>query len=118
MTLDEIGQITKTSKLKPTLVSTGMKCHMEDNQYLEKTVLTTSFLEQLVNEYGIKLIKVDLTNKHSEAEALLRALGSVSIPVTAIFPSGEKANQPLVLRDVYTSEQLEKALQLAIKSSE
>lgn len=85
---------------------------------LEKTVLTTSFLEQLVNEYGIKLIKVDLTNKYSEAEALLRALGSVSIPVTAIFPSGEKSNQPLVLRDVYTSEQLEKALYLAIKNSQ
>lgn len=84
---------------------------------LEKTVLTPSFLDQLVKEYGVKLIKVDLTHKHTEAEVLLRALGSVSIPVTAIFPVGDNASQPLVLRDVYTSEQLEKALNLAIRGS-
>ena len=41
---------------------------------------------------------------------LLRALDSVSIPATAIFPKGLLSNSPLVLRDLYTSGQLDQAL--------
>lgn len=82
---------------------------------LEKTVLTPDLLEQYVKEYGIKLVRVDLTHKDVEAETLLRALGSVSIPVTAIFPTGDKAIQPFVLRDIYTSDQLEYALKSVLK---
>lgn len=39
--LAEMAQITSELKVKPTLVSTGMKCHLEDNQYL-KLVLRSS----------------------------------------------------------------------------
>lgn len=35
ITLDEIANITKELKSKVTLVSTGMKCYMKTNQYLE-----------------------------------------------------------------------------------
>lgn len=84
---------------------------------LEKTVLTPNVLEQIIKEYEIKLIRVDLTHKDAEAEALLRALGSVSIPVTAIFPGDSNATRPLVLRDIYTSEQLEHALEGILKKN-
>lgn len=38
LTLNEIGACTKVSGAKPTLVPTGIKCHMNKNQYLEISV--------------------------------------------------------------------------------
>ncbi len=81
---------------------------------MEQTVLTPSRLQPFIKQYGIRLVKVDLTRKNHEAESLLRALGNVSIPVTAIFPAGTLASSPLVLRDLYTAAQLEHALTTAI----
>lgn len=77
---------------------------------LERTVLTPERLNALAARYGLRLVRVDLTRPDPDAEALLRAVGSVSIPVTAIFPKGFLANSPLVLRDIYTARQLEAAL--------
>ncbi len=78
---------------------------------LEHTVLTPATLEPLIQEYDLELIRVDLTRAHAEGEALQQALQSVSLPLTAIFPKGENAHAPLVLRDLYTSNQLRQALQ-------
>lgn len=79
-------------------------------KFLEQTVLTPKRLRDIRERYGLRLIKVDLTRPDPEAQALLRAIGSVSIPVTALFPKGLLANSPLVLRDLYTSSQLDAAL--------
>lgn len=38
MSIDDMARITKELKAKPTLVSTGMKCYLEPNTYLELTV--------------------------------------------------------------------------------
>lgn len=78
---------------------------------LEHTVLTPSRLEALTRHYGVQLLRVDLTRPDPDGEALLRALGSVSIPVAAIFPAGDEADHPLVLRDLYTAGQLENAFE-------
>lgn len=77
---------------------------------LERAVLAPERLNALADRYGLRLVRVDLTRPNPEGEALLRALGSVSIPVTAVFPRGFLANSPLVLRDLYTARQLEEAL--------
>jgi thiol:disulfide interchange protein DsbD len=60
-------------------------------------------------------IKVDLTKEDAEKQQFLEALGSNSIPVVAIFPKGEKAHSPVVLRDIFTSGQMEDALREAFK---
>lgn len=77
---------------------------------LERTTLTPRRLRALAEQYQLTLFKVDLTRPHPEAQALLRSLGSVSIPLTAVFPKGFLARSPLVLRDLYTPGQLEDAL--------
>lgn len=77
---------------------------------LERTTLTPRRLLALADQYDLTLLKVDLTRPHPEAQALLRSLGSVSIPLTAVFPKGFLARSPLVLRDLYTPGQLEDAL--------
>ena len=79
-------------------------------KFLEQTVLTPKRLHAIAERYGLRLIEVDLTRPDPEAQALLRAIGSVSIPVTAIFPKGLLSHSPLVLRDLYTAGQLEDAL--------
>ena len=79
-------------------------------KFLEQTVLTPKRLHDIRERYGLRLIKVDLTRPDPEAQALLRAIGSVSIPVTAIFPKGLLADSPVVLRDLYTANQLDQAL--------
>lgn len=55
-TLDEIANITKTLKTKPTLVSTGMKCQLEPGTYLELSVRSSCPLKHwliLANSVGI-----------------------------------------------------------------
>lgn len=77
---------------------------------LERTVLTSGRLTQWAAKRKAVFMKVDLTRQTPEAMALLRALGSQSIPVAAFFPAGEAATAPMVLRDLYTAGQFEEAL--------
>ncbi len=78
--------------------------------FLEKTVLTSDNLSRWKKRYGLRLIKVDLTGNASREKALLHSLGSRSIPLLAIFPPGEKSLSPLILRDLYTTSDVDKAL--------
>ena len=80
---------------------------------LEATVLTDERMRKLRARYGMELIRVDLTGVNAYGIRLLEALGSKSIPLTALFPAGEQASSPLVLRDVYTAGTLEDALEKA-----
>jgi len=80
---------------------------------LEHTVLTEANRARWAEEYGATFIKVDLTRENEEGYALLRALGSQSIPVVAFFPAGEGASSPLVLRDLFTTDVAEAALRQA-----
>ncbi|MBI4805809.1 MAG: thioredoxin family protein [Desulfovibrio sp.] len=80
---------------------------------LEKTVLRPPAVARLQKRYGFKAIRVDLTRESPEAMALLRSLGSASIPLAAVFPKGADSQRPVVLRDLFTSGQLEEALEMA-----
>ncbi len=84
-------------------------------KFLEKTVLTEQNLEAWNEEYGLTLVKVDLTRNDPKTMGLLRALGSQSIPLVALFPKGEGKHSPVVLRDLFTKAQLEEALRLAFE---
>lgn len=78
---------------------------------LEATVLTDENIARWKLETGIMFIKVDMTRPDPDAEALLRSLGSQSIPTAALFHSGDKSTSPLVLRDLFTESQLENTLE-------
>ncbi|NDV20615.1 cytochrome C biogenesis protein [Pseudodesulfovibrio sp. JC047] len=73
---------------------------------LEATVLTDKNISRWKQAYSITFIKVDMTDRNPEAEALLKALGSRSIPTAAIFTK-ESPSTPIVLRDLFTVDQLE-----------
>lgn len=82
---------------------------------LERTALTTDKVKSLVESYGVTLVRVDLTRHDVQAQALLRALDSASIPLLAIFPKGETWRSPVVLRDIYTAGQMEAAVRQALR---
>lgn len=78
-------------------------------KFLEKTVLSPKRSADLVADFDVELLRVDLTRHDPELMAFLESLGSKSIPVLAIFPHNNPQS-PLVLRDLFTSEQLQEAL--------
>ena len=56
LTLDEMAALTKATKAKPTLVSTGMKCKLDPGTYLELSVRSSCPLKYwlvLANSVGI-----------------------------------------------------------------
>ncbi len=77
---------------------------------LESTVLTKDRLEAWAERYGAVFIKADLTQDNPAAQAMLQALDSASIPVVALFPADANAASPLVLRDLFTTQQIETAI--------
>jgi thiol:disulfide interchange protein DsbD len=83
---------------------------------LEQAVLTPERLARWRAKWGVRLVQVDMTAEDAETAALLKALGSASIPVVALFPAGEGAGRPVVLRDLFTGAQIEAALEQAFGS--
>ena len=79
-------------------------------KFLERTTLTPRRLRHWQEEYGLRLVRVDLTRPNPEAEALLQALGSSSIPLTAVFSKGLASSAPVVLRDIYSADTLSSTL--------
>ena len=76
---------------------------------LEATVLTRENVAAWKERYGVRFIKVDMTERDPESEALLAALGSRSLPTAALFRVNSRKT-PVVIRDLYTANQLEKLL--------
>ena len=76
---------------------------------LEATVLTTTNVTAWKERYNVRFIKVDMTERDPETEALLAALGSRSLPTAAVFRVNGRET-PVVIRDLYTADQLEKLL--------
>ncbi|WP_028574068.1 protein-disulfide reductase DsbD family protein [Desulfonatronovibrio hydrogenovorans] len=85
-------------------------------KFLEKTVLTPPFLDRIGQDYDLVFLKVDLTYKNPAGEEMLRALDSMSIPLVAIFRKDEP-HSPLILRDLFTRNQLLNALDNEFRSS-
>ncbi len=79
-------------------------------QVLEETVLTYDNLKSLVDEYDIKLIKVDMTQYNEANKDFLASLDSASIPLLALFRKDIFAYSPILLRDIYTFKQLKEEI--------
>ena len=61
--LNEVARITKSLKTKPTLVSTGMKCQLDPDTYLELSVRSSCPLKYwLILGNGVGIIDADYYN--------------------------------------------------------
>ena len=82
-TLDEIAQMTKKTGAKPTLVSTGMKCHMPKNIYLELSVRSSTPLKNwIILANGVGIIDADYyNNPDNEGEIFFQLINLSPFPV-------------------------------------
>ena len=63
LTLDEMAALTKRTKAKPTLVSTGMKCKLDPGTYLELSVRSSCPLKYwLIMGNSVGIIDADYYN--------------------------------------------------------
>lgn len=76
ISLDEMAARTKTYKTKPTLVSTGMKCKLADDEYLELSVRSSCPLKYwLILANGVGIIDADYyNNEDNEGEIFFQII--------------------------------------------
>lgn len=82
-TLEEMANLTKRTKAKPTLVSTGVKCYLEEGYYLELSVRSSTPLKYwivLANSVGI--IDADYCdNPDNEGEIFFQVINLSPYPI-------------------------------------
>lgn len=81
---------------------------------LEYNVFTDDNMQKIQKNFEVEFIKVDMTRFNPSMQALQKSLNSVSIPLLAVFPKGELSHQPIIIRDIYTYNQLIEAIKLAV----
>lgn len=95
-TLDEMAELTKSLKSKVTLVSTGMKCHLDPGQYLELSVRSSTPLKHWIicgNSVGI--IDADYCDNPDNEGEIFFQLINLS-PFAIKLNRGDKIGQGII----------------------
>ena len=94
--LDEIAAITKKLQAKPTLVSTGMKCKLQDDQYLELSIRSSCPLKNwLVLANGVGIIDADYyNNPDNEGEIFFQIINLSPVPI--YLKAGDRIGQGII----------------------
>ena len=104
ISLNDMAKITKDLKLKPTLVPTGMKCHMEDNQYLEISVRSSCPLKNwLIMANGSGKIDSDYYgNPDNDGEIYFQIINLS--PFDIILHQGDRIGQGIIYNYLITDD--------------
>lgn len=98
VTLSEMAQITKTTKCKPTLVPTGMKCHLDPDSYLQLSVRSSCPLKNwLIMANGVGIIDADYWNNPDNEGAIYLQLINLS-PWPIQLKRGDRIGQGIILK--------------------
>lgn len=92
-TLKDMAQMTKQTKAKPTLVSTGMKCHMPKDVYLELSVRSSTPLKDwIILANGVGIIDADYYNNPDNEGEIFFQLINLS-PFSIVLHKGDIIGQ-------------------------
>jgi thiol:disulfide interchange protein len=80
---------------------------------VEKITLHTDKVAAALRDSSIDFMKADITGRNPAAEKLMLLFQSQSIPLLAIVPPGESFNRPIILRDIYSGNDVLKAIKMA-----
>jgi len=83
---------------------------------LEKVVLNTKEVRQVVMKHKIVALTADWTERNKEVENAIQSLGQSQIPVLAIYPAG-RPDDPIVLVGGYTQRTVIKRIEEAVALS-
>ena len=102
--LNEIAKITKITKAKPTLVSTGIKCQMANDEYLEISVRSSCPLKHwLILANGVGIIDSDYyNNPDNEGEIFFQIINLSPFPIR--LQKGEKIGQGIIKKYITTED--------------
>lgn len=95
-TLVDIAKLTKETKAKPTLVSTGMKCHLDPGTYLELSVRSSTPLKYwLICANSVGIIDADYyNNPDNEGEIFFQVINLS--PFAIQLKRGDKIGQGII----------------------
>jgi len=95
-TIDEMAALTKKLGTKPTLVSTGMKCKLAPNQYLELSVRSSSPLKYwvMMNNSGGVIDADYYNNPDNEGEIFFQLYNMSPFPIK--IQKGEAIGQGII----------------------
>ena len=97
LTLDEMAALTKRTKAKPTLVSTGMKCKLDPGTFLQLSVRSSSPLKYwLMMGNGIGVIDADYYNNPDNEGEIFFQIYNLS-PFNIQIKKGEAIGQAIIL---------------------
>lgn len=103
-TLDQVAKITKATGAKPTLVSTGVKCKMDEDMYLELSVRSSCPLKHwliLANSVGI--IDADYyNNSDNEGEIFFQFINLSPFPI--LLNKGDAIGQGILKPYIKTED--------------
>ena len=104
MTLDDMAAFTKKMKTKPTLVPTGIKCQMADDEYLELSVRSSCPLKHwliLANSVGI--IDSDYyNNPDNEGHIMFQVINLSPSPIK--LQKGDRIGQGIIKKYIITED--------------
>lgn len=103
-TLDQMANLTKTTKAKPTLVSTGMKCYLDPGTYLELSVRSSTPLKYwLICANSVGIIDADyVDNPDNEGEIFFQLINLS--PVAIKLKKGERIGQGIIKHYLTTDD--------------
>ena len=95
-TLDDIAGLTKGLKSKVTLVSTGMKCHLNPGQYLEISVRSSTPLKHwIICANSVGIIDADYCDNPDNEGEIFFQLINLS-PFAIQLKCGDKIGQGII----------------------
>ena len=82
-TLEEMTEMTKSCKAKPTLIPTGYKCHIDDGWYLQLSVRSSSPLKYwIILANGVGIIDGDYCdNPDNEGHIYFQVINLSPFPI-------------------------------------
>lgn len=95
-TLEQVSSMTKSSKIKPTLVSTGVKVYLSNNQYLKLVSRSSIPLKHwLICANGEGIIDADYAdNQDNEGEIFFQMINLSPFPIK--IQKGERICQGII----------------------
>jgi dUTP pyrophosphatase len=97
VTMDLLSQFTKKTGFKPTLVSTGVKCKLDLDTYLQLSVRSSLPLKHwLVLANGVGVIDADYYNNQDNEGEIFLQLYNLS-PFNVQIKKGEAIGQGIIL---------------------
>ena len=103
-TLDEIADFTKELKAKPTLVSSGVKCALEPDTYLELSVRSSTPLKYwLILANGVGIIDADYYNNPDNEGEIFFQLINLS-PFKIKLNKGDIIGQGIIKKYLTTDD--------------